>query len=77
MFKYNIIKHLKSCRKVNKNKEGANENKICNFCSKVFTKKSHRDRHVKNFHTHENCGNEGESSEHNICVPIMAEILCT
>ena len=27
-YKYNIIKHLKSCRKVIKNKKGANENKI-------------------------------------------------
>ena len=38
-YKYNIIKHLKSSRKVNKNKKGANKNKICTFYSKVFTKK--------------------------------------
>ena len=42
-YKYNIINHLKSCHKVNKNKEGVNENKICSFCSKVFTRKSIRD----------------------------------
>ena len=73
-YKYNIIKHLKSFRKFNKNKKGANENKICSFCSKVFTKISNRDRHVKNFHTHENCDNEDESSENNLYVPTMAEI---
>ena len=76
-YKYNIIKHLKSCDKVNKNKEGANENKICSFCSKVFTKKSIRDFHVKNFHTHENCSNEDESSEDSLYVTTMAEIPCT
>ena len=76
-YKYNIIKHLKICHKINKNKKGANENKICNFCSKVFTKKSNRDWHVKNFHTHENCDNEDESSENNLYVPTLAEIPCT
>ena len=75
--KYNITKHLKSCRKVNKNKKGTNENKVCSICSKVFTKKSNRDRHVKNFHTRENCANEDESSKNNLYVPTMAEILCT
>ena len=75
-YKYNIIKHLKSCRKVNKNKKGANENKICSFCSKVFTKKYNRDRHVKNFRAHENCDNEDESSENKLYVP-TSEIPCT
>ena len=35
-YKYNIIKHLKLCRKVNQNKKGGNENKISSFCSKVY-----------------------------------------
>ena len=35
-YKYNIIKHLKLCRKVNTNKKGGNENKTSSFCSKVY-----------------------------------------
>ena len=61
-YKYKITKDLKSCRKVNENKKGTNENKVCSFCSKVFTKKSNKHQHVKSFHTHENCDKEIESS---------------
>ena len=41
-----------------------------------YSKKSNRDRHVKNSYTHENCDNEDESSQNNLYVPTMAETPC-
>ena len=49
-YKHNIIKHLKSCYIVNKNKKAASEDKICSICSKSFLKKSNRDRHINTVH---------------------------
>ena len=67
---------MKYCRKVNKNKKGAKGNKVSSFSGKVFTKKSNRDQHVKNFHTHENFDKEIESYVNNLYKPTMAEIPC-
>ena len=39
-YKHNIIKHLKSCYIVNKNKKAAGDNRICSICNKVFAKKN-------------------------------------
>ena len=47
------------------------------FLVRYSQKKYNGDRHVKNFHTHENCDNGDESSENNLYVPTTAEILCT
>ena len=49
-YKHNIQKHLKTCYIVNQNKKDNADNKICHICNKQFTKKSNRDRHVKNVH---------------------------
>ena len=49
-YKHNIIKHLKSCYIVNKNKKAASKDKICSICSKSFLKKSNRDRHINTVH---------------------------
>ena len=74
-YNYNIVKHLKKCHKVRKNKKDANEKKVCSYCNKEFTKKSNRDRHVKNLHTHDICAFENE--EHELQTPTMADIPCT
>ena len=50
-YKYNIVKHLKSCYSVNKCRKKAADNKFCKACGKVFAKKSNRDRHFQQFHT--------------------------
>ena len=50
-YKHNIIKHLKSCYIVNKNKKAVGDNRICSICNKVFAKKSNRDRHITDFHS--------------------------
>lgn len=52
-YKDNVVKHLKSCYKVNMNKKAATDNKTCHICKKDFLKKSNRDRHVKNFHSNQ------------------------
>ena len=46
-YSYNIVKHLRSCHKVNQNKKDANGKKICSYCNKVFAKKANGDQNVK------------------------------
>ena len=50
-YKYNIVKHLKSCYSVNIRKKSVAQNKICDICGKEFAQKSNRDRHVNDFHS--------------------------
>ena len=74
-YNYNIVKHLKKCHKARKNKKDPNKKKVCSYCNKEFTKKSNRDRHVNNLHTHFICAFENEEPE--LQTPTMADIPCT
>ena len=40
--KYNIVKHLKSCYSVNKNRRKVADNNFCKGCGKEFSKMSNR-----------------------------------
>ena len=42
-YKHNILKHLKSCYSVNKNRRNVADNKICKACRKKFSKMSEID----------------------------------
>ena len=46
-YKYNIVKHLKSCNKINKKKKVIKGRKNCKYCDKTFTRKSSCDRHMR------------------------------
>ena len=51
-YKYNIVKHLKSCYTVNKNERKAADNKICYAYGKEFSKMSYRQSRL--FHAENN-----------------------
>ena len=48
-YKYNIIKHLKSCYSVNKNQRKVADNQIYKACEKEFSKTSNRDDILDSF----------------------------
>ena len=49
-YKYNIVKHLKSCYEISKKKKSLADNKVYDVCKKTFAKKSNHDRHNRQFH---------------------------
>ena len=49
-YKYNDVKHLKSCCEISKKKKSLADNKVCDVCKKTFAKQSNRDRHIRQFH---------------------------
>ena len=61
-YKSNVLKHLKSCDLIRKKRKSIANNKICPFCSKVFTQKSNRDRHVEAVHHNDLSSSEEDSS---------------
>ena len=57
-YKNNIVKHLKSCFAINRQRNSVADNKICPVCKKEFIKKSNRDRHLKQFHAEKNISDD-------------------
>ena len=49
-YKYNNVKHLKSCCEISQKKKSLAGNKVCNVCKKTFAKQSNCDRHIRQFH---------------------------
>ena len=60
-YKSNIVKHLKSCYAVNRQRNSVAQKKICTVCGKEFAKKSNRDRHFKQFHSENDNDNATEA----------------
>ena len=48
-YKYNIVKHLKSCYKISKKKKRYAK-KVCDVRKKTFAKKFNRDIYIRQFH---------------------------
>ena len=59
-YKHNIVKHLKSCYSVNKNRGKGADNKICKACGKEFSKMSNRNRLFQQFHAENNHGSAAQ-----------------
>ena len=57
-YKNNIVKHLKSCFAVNRQRNSVADNKICPVCKKEFIKNSNRDRYLKQFHAEKNVSDD-------------------
>ena len=49
-YKYNIVRHLKSCCEIFKKRKGHIYNKVCEVCKITCAKKSNRDRHIRKFY---------------------------
>ena len=58
----NIMKHLKSCYKIQQNRIRNSINKVCYICGKEFNKKCNRDRHIRDIHASE-CSNDKSFTE--------------
>ena len=51
--KRSIMRHLKNCSTISKNRRKHEQNKVCKYCQKRFQKKFNRDRHIKQCHDQE------------------------
>ena len=59
-YKHNIVKHLKSCYSVNKNRGKGADNKICKACGEEFSKMSNRNILFQQFHAENNHGSAAQ-----------------
>ena len=73
-YRRNIVKHLKSCKVVNKRRKSTANNKICQVCGKEFAKKSKRNRHFNLFHV-ENNSVEIDDADKSDLLPTMVPVM--